>query len=76
MGISREQNAEQNSNIRIGNKSSERVKQLKYLETTLMNQNSIHEEIKSRLKSKNASYHSVQNLLSSSLLSKNVNIKI
>jgi hypothetical protein len=44
--------------------------------TTLMNQNSIQEEIKSRLKSGNASYHSVQNLLSSSLLYKNINITI
>jgi hypothetical protein len=34
------------------------------------------EEIKSRLKSGNAFYHSVQNLLSSSLLSKNLKIKI
>jgi len=40
------------------------------------NQNSIQEEIKSRLKSGNACYHSVQNLLSSSLLSKNLKIKI
>jgi hypothetical protein len=46
------------------------------LGTTLTNQNSIREEIKSRLKSGNACYHSVQNLLSSSLLSKNVKIKI
>ena len=44
--------------------------------TTLTNQNSIQEEIKSRLKSGNACYHSVQNLLSSSLLSKNLKIKI
>ena len=44
--------------------------------TTLTNQNSIPEEIKSRLKSGNACYHSVQNLLSSRLLSKNVKIKI
>ena len=43
---------------------------------TLTNQNSIQEEIKSRLKSGNACYHSVQNLLSSSLLSKNLKIKI
>ena len=41
-----------------------------------MNQNSIQEEIKSRLKSGNACFQSVQNLLSSSLLSKNVKIKI
>jgi hypothetical protein len=40
-----------------------------------MNQISIQEEIMSRLKSGNA-YHSVQNLLSSSLLSKYTKIKI
>ena len=43
---------------------------------TLTNQNSIQEEIKSRLKSGNAYYHSVQNPMSSSLLSKNLKIKI
>ena len=37
--------------------------------------NSIPEEIKSRLRSGNACYHSVQNLLSSRLLSKNLKIK-
>jgi len=44
--------------------------------TTLINQNSIQEEIKSRLKSRNACYHFVQNLLSSSLLFKHLKIKI
>ena len=44
--------------------------------TTLTNQNSIQEEIKNRLNSGNACYHSVQNLLSSRLLSKNLKIKI
>jgi len=43
---------------------------------TLTNQNSIPEEIKSRLRPGNACYHSVQNLLSSRLLSKNLKIKI
>ena len=52
------------------------MEEFKYLGTTLTNQNSIQEEIKSRLKSGNACYHSVQNLLSSSLLSKNLKIKI
>jgi len=54
----------------------ERVEEFKYLGTTVTNRNSIQEEIKGRLKSWNACYHSVQNLLSSSLLSKNLNIKI
>ena len=44
--------------------------------TTITNQNSIQEEIKSRLKLGNACYYSVQNLLSSSLLSKKLKIKI
>jgi len=52
------------------------VEELKYLGTTLTNQNPIQEEIKSRLKSGNACNHSVQNLLSSSLLSKNLKVKI
>jgi len=52
------------------------VEDFKYLGTTLTNQNSIAEEIKSRLRSGNACYHSVQNLLSSRLLSKNLKIKI
>ena len=39
-------------------------------------QNSIAEEIKSRLRSGNACYNSVQNPLSSRLLSKNLKIKI
>ena len=39
-----------------------RVEELKYLGTTLTNQNSIQEEIKSRLKTGNAHFHLVQNL--------------
>jgi len=46
------------------------------LGTTLTNQNSVEEEIKSRWKSGNACYISMQNLLSSSLLSQNTKIKI
>jgi hypothetical protein len=52
------------------------VEEFKYLGTTLTNQNSIQAEIKSRLKLDNACYYSVQNLLSSRLLSKNLKIKI
>jgi len=47
-----------------------------YLGKPLTHQNSIQEEIKSSLKSSSACYQSVQNLLSSSLLSKNLKIKI
>ena len=54
----------------------ERVEEFKYLGKTLTNQNSIEEEIKSTLRSGNACYHSVQNLLSSRLLSKNLKINI
>jgi hypothetical protein len=52
------------------------VEEFKYLGTNLTNQNSIQEEIKSKLKSGNACYHSVQNLSYSSLLSKNLKIQI
>ena len=59
-----------NAGVRQDDSSIERVEQFKCLGTTLTNQNSIQEEIKSRLKLGNACYHSVQNLLSSSMLSK------
>jgi hypothetical protein len=52
------------------------VEDLKYLVTTLTDQNCIQEEIKGRLKLGKASYHLVQNLLASRLLSKNLKIKI
>jgi len=62
--------------MKIDKSSIERVEEFKYLVTTLTNQNSIQEEIKSRPKSGNTYYYSVQNLLSSRLLSKNLKIKI
>ena len=71
MVMSRGQNAGRIHSVRIDNRTFESVEEFKYLGTTLTNQNSIAEEIKSRLRSGNACYHSVQNLLSSWLLSKN-----
>ena len=71
-----DQNAERSYNKKIVNSSFERVEQFKYLGITLTNKNSIHEEMKSRLKSGNVCYQSGQNSSSSSLLTKNVKIKI
>ena len=45
--------------VRIDGSSIEWVEEFKYLGTMLTNQNSIQEEIKSRLKSGNACYYSV-----------------
>ena len=61
MVMSRDQNAGGSHSVRIDNSSIERVEEFKYLGTTLTNQNSVPEEIKSRLRSGNACYHSVQN---------------
>jgi hypothetical protein len=65
----------QNHNIKTGTRSSENVAQFKYLGMTVTNQNFINEEIK-RFNLGNACYHSVQNLLSYHLLSRNLKIKV
>ena len=75
MVMSQDQNAGRNHNIKSDNDSFERVEEFKYL-GTFTNQNSIQEEIKNRLKSGIASCHSVQNLLCSALLSKNIKLEI
>jgi hypothetical protein len=66
------QESRESRDIKAANSSFENVSQLKYFGTTRKNQNLVQEEIKRRLNSGNACYHSVQNLLSSRLLSKNV----
>jgi hypothetical protein len=76
MLVSRCQKAGQRQSIKIGNRSFESVVKFKYLGTILTDQNCIHEEIKSRLDSGNACYHSVQCLLPSRLLFMNVEVKI
>jgi hypothetical protein len=58
------------------NSSFEIVDRFKYLGTNPTNQNPIQEEFKNSLKSGNACYHSVQNLLSSSMPYKHFNIKV
>jgi hypothetical protein len=68
MLMSRHQNVGQNRSIKIANRSFENMAQFRYFGMT--NQNLIQDEIS------NACCHSVQNLLSSFLLSKNVNIRI
>jgi hypothetical protein len=76
MLVSRDQDAEQNGGIKIGNRWFENAPQFKYLGTTVTNQNSIQEEIKRWLNSGNACYHSVQNLVSFRPLSKNLKVRI
>jgi hypothetical protein len=76
MLMSHSQNIGQKHSIKIANRSSEDVAKFKYLRTTQTDQNSMHEEIKSRLNSGNACYHLVQSLLSSHLLSRKLKVKI
>jgi hypothetical protein len=73
---SRCQKAGQSHSIKIANRSFEDVAKFKYLGTKLTDQNSLQKEIKSRLNLEDACYHSVQSLLSSCLLSRNVKVKI
>jgi hypothetical protein len=75
MLLSRHQNAGQNHDKKIADRCFESVPQFRYL-GTITNQNLIQEEMKRRLNSGNACNHSVQNLLSSCLLSKNIKIRI
>ena len=51
MVMSRDKNAGQSHSMKTDNSSFERVEEFRFLGTTLKNQNSIQEEIKSRLKS-------------------------
>jgi hypothetical protein len=76
MTVSRDQNAGRIHSMKMDDRPIERAEGIKYSGTTLTNQNSIQEEIKTRLKLGNACYYSVQNLLSSSLLSKTLKIRI
>jgi len=61
--MSRDQNAGRSYSMKTENSSFERAEQFKYLGTILTNQDCIEEENRRRLKSGNACYHSVQNLV-------------
>jgi hypothetical protein len=76
MLMSRSQKIGQKHSIKRANRSFEDVGNFKYLGTTLTDQNCMHKEIKSRLNLGNTCYHSVQSLLSSCLLSRNLEVKI
>ena len=76
MVMSGDQNAGRSHSITTDSSSFARVEEFRYLGKTLTNKNSIQAEIKSRLKSGNACYLSVQNGLSSSWLSKILKTKI
>jgi hypothetical protein len=76
MLLSRHQNAGQKHDIKIADRCFQNVAQFRYLGTTIINQNLILEGIKKEMNSGNACYHSVQNRLSSRLLSKHIKIRI
>ncbi|KAJ4426061.1 hypothetical protein ANN_27688 [Periplaneta americana] len=76
MIMSRDENIVRNGNIKIGNFSFEEVEKFKYLLAAVTNINDTREEIKRRINMGNACYYSVEKLLSSSLLSKNLKVRI
>lgn len=63
--MSHHHNEGQNYNLLTVGKSFGNAAKFKYIETKVTNENYTHKEIKGRLNSANAWYHSVQNLLSS-----------
>jgi hypothetical protein len=64
-----------NEYIAVGSNSYEKVKTFKYLGPLKIDQNSVHEEIKSRFKAGNSCYYSVQILMCSLPVSKKLKIK-
>ncbi|KAJ4447775.1 hypothetical protein ANN_09783, partial [Periplaneta americana] len=76
MIMSRDQNIVRNGNIKIGDLSFEEVEKFKYLGATVTNINDAREKIKRRINMRNVCYYSVEKLLSSSLLSKNLKVRI
>jgi hypothetical protein len=69
-------NTRQNHILVIVYKFFEYVAHFRYLGTAVTNENCIHEEIKSRLQSRDVCYHSIYCLFSSCLLCRNLEVKI
>jgi hypothetical protein len=76
MLMSHNQNVGQKHSVKMANRPFKDAAKLKYLGTTLTDQNCMHEDINSRLNSGDSCYHSVQSLLFSCLLSRNTKVKI
>jgi len=76
MVVSRDHNAGRSHSIKTDGSSFAGVEQFRCLGKALTDQNCIQEEIKCRVKLGNACSHSLQILLSSSCLYKNLMIKI
>jgi predicted RNA-binding protein with RPS1 domain len=71
MLLSCHQNAGQNHNVNVANRYLKNVAKFRHLGTTVNIKILYQEKIKQGLDLGNACYHSVQNLLSSCILSKN-----
>jgi hypothetical protein len=76
MLLSHHQIAGPDHDIKTANRSFENVAQIKYFGMAVRSQTLIQKEIKRRLNLGNACHHSVQNPLSSRLLSRNITISI
>jgi hypothetical protein len=74
--MSHHENTGQSYNLLITDKFFEKLAKFKYLGTRITDQNCIHQEIKIRLNLGNAYYRSVQSLLSSRILCRNLETEI
>jgi hypothetical protein len=70
--MSRDQNAGRIQHLKTDDNYFEGVEEFKYLGTTLTNQNAFEDEIKRKFISRNDCFHSAQNILFSTFLSKNI----
>jgi hypothetical protein len=76
MLVSHHWNAEQGHDLKVANRSYDNVVQFRCVEMAAINQHLIQDKIRKELISDNTCYHSIQNLLSSCLVSRKVRIRI